>query len=496
MLRGFMSRRTSPLLLAAVLAAGVALRLHSGSALWLDEALTVDIARGPLGDLPDALRHDGSPPLYYALLHLWMRVFGDGDVAVRSLSTVFSLATLPVAYRAGLRVSGDRGAAWYAVVLLAASPFAIRYATEARMYSLLVLLTALGVLAVDRALAQPSPSRLVPLAVLSGALVLTHYWAAFVVLSAAAVVLAWRRARRVAVTVVAGAAVAMAPWLPVLLHQVQHTGTPWAAAPGLHVAVDAVFEFAGGRTQTGSFLGLLLLALAAVGVWGRARGPAALELRWPGDRRPGAVAALSVGGLLVGITASTVLRSGFAPRYAAIALVPFLVVVAAGVSKLPSLRTQVTVLGLCVILGLTGSIALVRQPRTQARTVAHVLAADATSGDVVAYCPDQLGPAVSRLSPSGIDQVTYPAAGRPERVDWVDYAERNRAGEPQEFAQDLLRRAGDNTVWLVWANGYRTFSDDCTRLRDALRDTRPEVRHVRRMARYYERMMLTSYPAP
>src|SRR5688572_17637228 len=114
MLPGRMSRlprRTTPLLLAAVLAAGVALRLHSGSALWLDEALTVDIARGPLRDLPDALRHDGSPPLYYALLHLWMRVFGDGDVAVRSLSTVFSVATLPVAYRAGFRVTGDRRAA-------------------------------------------------------------------------------------------------------------------------------------------------------------------------------------------------------------------------------------------------------------------------------------------------------------------------------------------------------------------------------------------------
>lgn len=494
MLRGRMPRRT-PLLLVPVLAAGIALRLHSGSALWLDEALTVDIARSPLRDLPDALRHDGSPPLYYALLHLWMRVFGDGDGAVRSLSTLFSLATLPVAYRAGLRVTRDRRAAWYAVVLLAASPFAVRYATEARMYSLLVLLTALGVLAVDRALERPSPSRLIPLAVLAGALVLTHYWAAFVVVAAAAVVLAWRRARRVAVAVVAGAAVAMAPWLPVLLYQVQHTGTPWAAAPGLHVAVDAVFEFAGGRTQAGSFLGLLLLGLAAVGIWGRTRGPAVLELRWPGERRPGAVAALSVGGLLLGITASTVLRSGFAPRYAAIALVPFLVVAAAGTAKLPSLRTQLVVLGLCVVLGLAGAVSLVRTPRTQARTVARVLAAGATPGDVVAYCPDQLGPSVSRLLPPGIEQVTYPAAGRPERVDWVDYAERNRAGEPQPFAQDLLRRAGDNTVWLVWANGYRTFSDDCSRLRDALLEARQETGHVRRMARYYERMMLTSYRA-
>ena len=32
------------------------------------------------------LRHDGAPPLYYALLHFWIDVFGLGNLAVRSLS--------------------------------------------------------------------------------------------------------------------------------------------------------------------------------------------------------------------------------------------------------------------------------------------------------------------------------------------------------------------------------------------------------------------------
>ena len=56
--------------------------------MWLDEALSVNIARLPLGDLHDALKHDGAPPLYYVLLHVWTGVFGTGDVAVRSLSGV------------------------------------------------------------------------------------------------------------------------------------------------------------------------------------------------------------------------------------------------------------------------------------------------------------------------------------------------------------------------------------------------------------------------
>jgi hypothetical protein len=48
------------------------LRFWTPSALWLDEALTVDIARAPLHQIPQLLRHDGAPPLYYYLLHFWM----------------------------------------------------------------------------------------------------------------------------------------------------------------------------------------------------------------------------------------------------------------------------------------------------------------------------------------------------------------------------------------------------------------------------------------
>src|SRR5207302_3096160 len=82
--------RTLTLGVVAVVTVGVALRFTTSSHLWLDEALTVNIARLPLARIPDALRHDGSPPLYYMLLHVWIAVFGAGDVAVRALSAVFA----------------------------------------------------------------------------------------------------------------------------------------------------------------------------------------------------------------------------------------------------------------------------------------------------------------------------------------------------------------------------------------------------------------------
>src|SRR6478672_6379869 len=180
--------RTSParpngwLIAAAVVAVaiGIALRFLTSSHLWLDEALTVNIAKLPLDKIPDALRRDGSPPLYYAVLHFWMEIFGSGDLAVRALSGVFAVAALPLAWVAGRKLGG-RPSAVAALLLVVSSPFAIRYATEARMYSLLTLLTLAGYLVVRRLLERPTTVLAVGLAVLTGALLLTHYWSLFLI---------------------------------------------------------------------------------------------------------------------------------------------------------------------------------------------------------------------------------------------------------------------------------------------------------------------------
>src|SRR3954463_4498974 len=101
-------RRSRYLLAIAIgaIALGIALRFLTTGQLWLDEALTVNIAKLPLGRIPDALRHDGSPPLYYVLLHFWMDLFGSGDLAVRALSGVFAVASFPLAWIAGRKLGG------------------------------------------------------------------------------------------------------------------------------------------------------------------------------------------------------------------------------------------------------------------------------------------------------------------------------------------------------------------------------------------------------
>ena len=66
-----------------VVLVGVVLRFLPRSGLWLDEALSVNIANLPIGDIPSALRKDGHPPLFYVLLHLWNSLGTDSDWWVR-----------------------------------------------------------------------------------------------------------------------------------------------------------------------------------------------------------------------------------------------------------------------------------------------------------------------------------------------------------------------------------------------------------------------------
>ena len=87
-----------PVGLGALVALSLLLRTTElGIGFWIDEGLSVGIADRPLGDIPLALREDGSPPLYYMLLHFWLDVGGRSEAGVRGLSLLFALLAIPAA---------------------------------------------------------------------------------------------------------------------------------------------------------------------------------------------------------------------------------------------------------------------------------------------------------------------------------------------------------------------------------------------------------------
>ncbi|MCB8943063.1 MAG: glycosyltransferase family 39 protein [Ardenticatenaceae bacterium] len=115
--------------------------------MWLDETFSVWLANQRVGEmLPWVAAIDQHPPLYYLLLHFWVALKGDTPYYVRLLSVLFNAGTIPVIYLIGKRLSGVMvGLA--AAVLLALSPFHIRFAQEARMYALLTFNAAVAIYA-------------------------------------------------------------------------------------------------------------------------------------------------------------------------------------------------------------------------------------------------------------------------------------------------------------------------------------------------------------
>ena len=135
------ARVAIPAGIGALVAVSLLLRTtESGIGFWIDEGLSVGIADRSLSDIPFALREDGSPPLYYMLLHFWLDVAGRTEAGVRGLSLLFALLAIPAAWWAGRQIWGTQRAAWFAAVLMAFNPFLAQYAQEARMYSLVALL--------------------------------------------------------------------------------------------------------------------------------------------------------------------------------------------------------------------------------------------------------------------------------------------------------------------------------------------------------------------
>lgn len=451
-------------------AAGMVLRFWTRSDLWLDEALTVNIAGRPLHELPAYLKRDGAPPLFYALLHVWMRFFGSSDVAVRALPGVIGVVTVPLTWLAGRRLGGTR-VAWAALLLVATSPFAVRYDTETRMYSLVALLTVLGFLALDRALRSPRPGNLIAVGAVSALLLYTHYWSVYL-LGTTMLWLAyqawrgrpaWRRGARAALAAAVVGCLAFAPWVPTFLFQSKHTGTPWATPATFAAMVSAVASFAGGSTSQGRALALLFFALVGLGLFGLAtdRLHISLDIRSRPLGRPLAVVVL--GTLAAAIVGGFVTSSAFDARYASVVFVPLILIVSLGVAVFRDRHVRAGVLALAVVLGLAASLPNVVTNRTQAGQVAAAIAATAHPGDVVAYCPDQLGPAVARILPTDTyTQLTFPRSTGPEFVNWVDYGAAVRAASPLAFAEHVeALAASGRQIFVVWSPGYETFGVRC-----------------------------------
>ncbi len=194
----------SPAILIGLISIGVFLRFDhiAKQSLWVDEYWALYLATGrgnlifdmPLGQViqsPPEVGFAGAPPwwhiwtglastphppLYHLALRFWVDLFGDGDLAARSMSAVFGIGCIVLIFDLVRQIQGDFSALIAAGIMAFSAP-QIDFAQQARPYTMLVfigLILCKSVVLIDQR--GLSRFRIALLGISAVFLALTHYF--------------------------------------------------------------------------------------------------------------------------------------------------------------------------------------------------------------------------------------------------------------------------------------------------------------------------------
>ena len=421
----------------AIVAALVLLSLYLrtralGASLWMDEGLSIGIASQPFFDIPGVLRQDGSPPLYYMALSLWMDVFGSGPAETQGLSVAISLLAIPGGLWAGWSLFGRR-AGFICAALGAFNPFLTTYAQETRMYSLMVVLSLLTCAAFLHVYVYRHRRYLPLFALLLAAMLYTHGWGIFVaagtVLAAAVPLLSAEDRRGLVKDLAIGfgaAGVLYLPWLPTLLYQTAHTGAPWLNSPRFGAPIQISKSLLGGGTVT--------VAIVLAGGSGLA---AVLANRTDDRERTAIYTALAVGvaTLLIAWVFSQV-SPAWTTRYLGVALGPIFLLASLGLARAGNL-------GLVALLIILAIWSVPKTTNLQNKSNASDLGAAVENtlkpGDLVVTLQPEQHPLIHYHLPGGLRHATEMGPVKTEGVmDWIDAEEKLEAATPEKNLTPLL----------------------------------------------------------
>jgi len=145
-----------------------------------DESFTLYMSLQSVPDLVRMLCQGDNPPLWEFLLHFWVKIFGISEVAIRSLSLIFSVLTVIPIYLAGEKYF-HRFAGIAASLCYCFSTFSIYMAHECRVYSLLGLCTASSALLFISLVKTPKTSKFILLTLVNLMLMYGHYLSVWII---------------------------------------------------------------------------------------------------------------------------------------------------------------------------------------------------------------------------------------------------------------------------------------------------------------------------
>ncbi len=437
------SRWATPVALTALCILSLYLRMRVLNAgFWIDEGISVGLAHHHWSSIPSLLEQDGSPPAYYMLLGLWVRMFGDTERATHTLSLVFGIASIPLAYAAARSIF-DRTTGLVCALLAALDPFLTYYAQETRMYELEAFLSLViawayveGILRGKRLWA----ALLVPSVAL---LVYTHNWGLFVCVGLAVATVAVARNRlRLFALVAAGVALLYLPWVPTLLSQAAHTGAPWSTAPTVRDLVLAPMSVLGGE---GPYYALALVCGAALTAVVRSR---------ERDERQIVLALTLIGGVaILAAYVSSQISPAWTARYFAVVLGPAILLAARGI-----VRAQRIGLVALVAVVFLWSFYGPRDDKENARQITAALAPYVHSGElIVSTHPEQTPVLRYYIGPGNRWATTLGPVRDPQVFDWRDAVQRLTDTRAKPTLDNLLATVPRGSEFIVVSPVFRDY---------------------------------------
>lgn len=148
--------------------------------LGFDESFSLHMAlQNPL-DIVHMMCKGDNPPLWELLLHYWIGIFGLSEIAIRSLSTIFSVLTIIPIYLLGERYI-QRFAGLSASLIYCFSTFSIYLAHECRIYCLIGFCTACSAFLFISIIKNPITSKFILLTIANLMLLYGHYLSVWII---------------------------------------------------------------------------------------------------------------------------------------------------------------------------------------------------------------------------------------------------------------------------------------------------------------------------
>ncbi|HTD08725.1 MAG TPA: glycosyltransferase family 39 protein [Solirubrobacteraceae bacterium] len=435
-----------PLAAITVFAAVLRLSTLDLQSFWYDEAFTpVHVLHPSLWATLRSVTHtENTPPLWYVLEWADSRLLGTGELALRLPSALAGIATVPVAWAIAREIEGSATsrAAIVCAALVAVNPLFVWYSQEARAYALFVLMAALAMLCFLRARRQPTPKRMAVFALTGALALLTHYFAVFLLVPMALLLLRDRATRRVAVPAVGVLALVGLALLPLISAQGGH-GTQWIGQWPLSDRLQAIPQYyltgySGLPLGRGIELlvALPILAALAFGAWHMNSPHAHPGLDGSNVRREGVWIALVIaaGGVIIPIVLVGFGADYLAPRNLVAAMIPLTVAIAV-VSVWPGTgRTGIVLSALIAVAFLAISLDVDLSPRLQRgnwRDVANALRGRVGGDRNYAITTVELGSAPLEYYLHGLHELHARRSVLVREIDETGYAPlRASAGAP------------------------------------------------------------------